>query len=82
MNCLFIEASAKTAVGVKDAFEEVVVKILDTPELWQPVTQQKPGAGGAGGGKLIGGAAAQTMPGSVNLHEGTDGSQVSGGCMC
>lgn len=32
---LFIEASAKTAEGVKDAFEELVQKILDTPGLWE-----------------------------------------------
>lgn len=31
---LFIETSAKTSEGVKDAFEEVVRKILDTEGLW------------------------------------------------
>ena len=36
MNALFIETSAKTAVGVSEAFREVVEKILDTPELWTP----------------------------------------------
>lgn len=30
---LFVEASAKTAVGVKQTFEELVRKILQTPEL-------------------------------------------------
>lgn len=30
---LFIESSAKTAVGVQDTFEELVRKILQTPEL-------------------------------------------------
>ncbi|KAJ7675456.1 ras family-domain-containing protein [Mycena rosella] len=34
MNSLFIDASAKTAVGVKDAFSDVVERILDIPELW------------------------------------------------
>ena len=36
MNALFIETSAKTAVGVSETFREVVEKILDTPELWTP----------------------------------------------
>ncbi|PFH49628.1 hypothetical protein AMATHDRAFT_112731, partial [Amanita thiersii Skay4041] len=34
MGSLFVEASAKTAVGVQETFREVVEKILDTPELW------------------------------------------------
>lgn len=77
MQSLFVEASAKTAVGVRDAFEEVVAKILDTPELWQPVTQQRP-AGGAG--RSGAGAGNQTMPGSVNLHDHQE--EAAGGCMC
>uniref|UniRef100_A0A8C6VIR8 Ras-related protein Rab-18-B n=1 Tax=Naja naja TaxID=35670 RepID=A0A8C6VIR8_NAJNA len=31
---LFIEASAKMKAGVQSAFEEVVMRILQTPELW------------------------------------------------
>lgn len=31
---LFIEASAKDTRGVKQAFDEVTQKILDTPDLW------------------------------------------------
>ncbi|XP_020649726.1 ras-related protein Rab-18-B [Pogona vitticeps] len=31
---LFVEASAKMRDGVQEAFEEVVVRILQTPELW------------------------------------------------
>ncbi|KAF9074603.1 ras-domain-containing protein [Rhodocollybia butyracea] len=34
MSSLFIEASAKTAINVKETFQGVVEKILDTPELW------------------------------------------------
>ena len=30
---MYIEASAKTREGIRQAFEEVVQKILDTPEL-------------------------------------------------
>ena len=44
MNSLFIETSAMTAVGVREAFEEVVERILDTPELWTPATGQDAGA--------------------------------------
>ena len=32
---MYIEASAKTREGIRQAFEEVVQKILDTPELLQ-----------------------------------------------
>ena len=39
---LFIEASAKTRDGVKQAFDEVTHKIYETPELWS--------SGGGGGG--------------------------------
>ena len=31
--CLFVEASAKTAVGVTDEFNEVVTRIINTPAL-------------------------------------------------
>ena len=41
MGTLFIETSAKTTVGVRDAFVEVVRKIIETPSLWQK-SQQKP----------------------------------------
>jgi len=32
---LFLETSAKTSEGVAEAFEEVVRKILETPDLWE-----------------------------------------------
>ncbi|KAI0288999.1 P-loop containing nucleoside triphosphate hydrolase protein [Russula brevipes] len=32
--CLFVEASAKTAEGVTEAFGDVVARIIDTPSLW------------------------------------------------
>eukprot|EP00043_Microstomoeca_roanoka_P029261 m.21300 g.21300 ORF g.21300 m.21300 type:complete len:196 (+) comp9073_c0_seq1:345-932(+) len=34
-NMLFIECSAKTKVGVQQAFEELAQQILDSPELYQ-----------------------------------------------
>jgi Ras-related protein Rab-18 len=70
MNSLFIEASAKTAVGVREAFDEVVGKILDSPELWAPVTPARKGSVGGKG-----------MPGSVNLAEDKD-SEDGGPCSC
>lgn len=36
---MFIETSAKTRQGIKQAFEELVQKILDTPSLISPTTQ-------------------------------------------
>ncbi|KAG1739826.1 ras-domain-containing protein [Suillus paluster] len=39
-NALFVEASARTAVGVREIFEELVAQILETPELWAFVTPE------------------------------------------
>ncbi len=39
MGCLFVETSAKTAIGVRAAFHDVVERIVETPELW---TVQEP----------------------------------------
>ncbi|GBE85614.1 GTP-binding protein [Sparassis crispa] len=76
MNSLFIEASAKTAVGVREAFIEVVEKILDTPELWASVTQKgRPGLGG-------GGVAENSMPGGgIDLNQ-AQSAESEGGCAC
>ncbi|PRP79229.1 RAB18, member RAS oncogene family isoform 2 [Planoprotostelium fungivorum] len=38
---VFIEASAKTKLGIQQAFEELVQKILDTPSLWQNQPEKK-----------------------------------------
>jgi hypothetical protein len=32
--CLFVETSAKTAIGVSAVFRNVVERIVETPELW------------------------------------------------
>jgi len=73
MNSLFIEASAKTAVGVSEAFQGVVEKILDTPELWAPVTPDK--------GAAVKRNADGEMPGTIDL--GQDGKvEKGGGCSC
>jgi len=77
MNSLFIETSAKTAVGVSEAFKEVAEKILDTPELWAPVTGQH--AGGSTGGNRTK-ASDDSMPGSINLNSNEP--QAQEGCAC
>lgn len=43
--CLFIESSARTATGVRQCFEELVRKVLDTPQLCTSTS----GGGGGGG---------------------------------
>jgi Ras-related protein Rab-18 len=48
---LFVESSAKTAVGVQETFEELVRKILQTPEL------SSSGSGAANGSVRPGAAA-------------------------
>jgi Ras-related protein Rab-18 len=76
---LFLEASAKTAVGVKDTFREVVEKILDTPSLWEDTSAlSKPGRRTTTPAAAA--AAAQTMPGNITLDENP--SDVQGGCAC
>lgn len=72
MSSLFIETSAKTSVGVNEVFQEVVEKILDTPELWEGGRSQNT-AGGRGG-----------MPGGVQVVGLRDdsGQKQDGGCSC
>lgn len=73
MNSLFIEASAKTSVGVREAFTEVVEKILDTPELWAPVSIVTPDRAKAKVGNMPGG--------NVDLNADTS-EEEAGGCAC
>jgi Ras-related protein Rab-18 len=76
MGSLFIEASAKTSVGVREAFQEVVEKILDTPELWAPVSSVTPSRAKTSAGVGDGG-----MPGTIDLNARTE-EDNGGGCMC
>lgn len=74
MNSLFVEASAKTAVGVKEVFTEVVEQILDTPELWDTTAKGQSTSGGNGG-----------MPGGVQvvgLRADNTQPQDASGCAC
>ena len=78
MNSLFIETSAKTAVGVSEAFKEVAEKILDTPELWAPVTPGQNAGGSTGGNRTR--VNDNSMPGNINLDSNEPQSQE--GCAC
>jgi Ras-related protein Rab-18 len=78
MSSLFIEASAKTSIGVREAFQEVVERILDTPELWAPVTPDPKGSGGVGTG---GAKANGSIPGNIELSKVDAGSEYNG-CSC
>ncbi|KAJ3887001.1 ras family-domain-containing protein [Lentinula edodes] len=75
MNSLFIEASAKMSVNVKETFQEVVEKIIDTPALWTNGTGQSKvqrtdgGRGGVPGGVQV-----------VGLSE--EQTDHSGACSC
>ncbi|KAH8827171.1 ras-domain-containing protein [Flagelloscypha sp. PMI_526] len=73
MNSLFIEASAKSDINVKQAFETVVEKIIDTPELWATTATTTRTDHGRGG-----------VPGGVQLVGGSSGSgsEASSGCSC
>lgn len=74
MNSLFIEASAKTSINVIEVFTEVVEKILDTPELWAPVSNVTPDRVNMKTG------AHQSIPGGVDLNATTE--EQFGGCAC
>jgi Ras-related protein Rab-18 len=72
MNSLFIETSAKTSVGVKEVFQEVVEKIMDTPELWETAgSKGQTTQSGAGG-----------VPGGVQVVGLRDDHKEEGGCAC
>ncbi|KAJ7471926.1 ras-domain-containing protein [Mycena latifolia] len=71
MDSLFVEASAKTAVGVREAFIDVVERIMDVPELWD-----SPAGTGTG-------AAKGQMPGGGNVNLGSvEEESEGGGCSC
>lgn len=89
--CLFVEASAKTAVGVTEAFNDVVARIIDTPSLWREENAPKASGGGGGGaaaarnrprGAAVAGGESSRMPGNIDLSEVQDDEDSSGICSC
>uniref|UniRef100_A0A8H7XRU8 Ras-domain-containing protein n=1 Tax=Psilocybe cubensis TaxID=181762 RepID=A0A8H7XRU8_PSICU len=72
MSSLFIETSAKTSVGVKEAFQEVVESILDTPELWDNSANKTQSTSGGNGG----------VPGGVQVVGLSDAARQESGCAC
>lgn len=74
MGSLFVEASAKTAVGVEEAFTEVVTRILETPELWSPVSNVTPDRNAVLKDR-------NTMPGNIDLNADSSADD-SAGCSC
>ena len=77
--CLFVEASAKTAVGVTEAFSDVVVRIIDTPALWG---EEKPKAStSAKAARAAASRAPESMPGNIDLSQSQDEDE-DGGCAC
>ena len=94
--CLFVEASAKTAVGVTEAFSDVVARIIDTPSLWREEKTKGSSAGAAGAGSAKAKATTTTvavaaasgprgragsMPGNIDLSQVQD-EEAFGGCSC
>ncbi|KAI0776940.1 ras-domain-containing protein [Trametes elegans] len=80
MGALFVEASAKTAVGVQDAFRDVVARILDTPELWQAAPRRSGTGTGVGAGARA--RDNDDMPGSIDLRQEPDEAEGGGACAC
>ncbi|KAG1744922.1 ras-domain-containing protein [Suillus paluster] len=73
-NALFVEASAKTAIGVREVFEELVARILETPELWAPVTPTTNVSFGKRGEE-------DGMPGTIDVGRDT-AALGDGSCAC
>jgi Ras-related protein Rab-18 len=72
---LFVEASAKTAVGVEAAFTDVVARILATPELWDAPAPKT--------GVVAPGTPAKAMPGNITLDAPDERWEAQpGGCSC
>ena len=82
MDSLFIEASAKTNTGVREAFEKLVERIINTPELWAPVSSVTPDRDAVLKNKSSGQAARNdTMPGNIDLSEESADADA-GACSC
>jgi Ras-related protein Rab-18 len=83
--CLFVEASAKTAVGVTEAFNDVVTRIIDTPSLWNEEKPKSSGRTAAANTTTTANGprrdTAESMPGNIDLSQLQD-EDTSTGCLC
>ncbi|KAN0133440.1 ras domain containing protein [Lactarius tabidus] len=84
--CLFVEASAKTAVGVTEAFSDVVELIIDTPALWgeekdKPKASSKSSKSRAAT-SVPGYRAQDSMPGNIDLSQVQEDGDEADGCAC
>jgi len=79
--CLFVEASAKTAVGVTEAFNDVVVRIIDTPSLWNEEKPKSSGRTAVTAASEPRRDTAGNMPGNIDLSQVQD-EDMSAGCLC
>ena len=83
--CLFAEASTKTAVGVTEAFDDVVARVIDTPSLWNEDMPKSLGRTAASANTTaVSGPrrdTAESMPGSIDLSQVQD-EDTSAGCSC
>jgi Ras-related protein Rab-18 len=85
--CLFVEASAKTAAGVTEAFRDVVERIIDTPALWVEEKEKASSSSSkARAATSVPGYRAQDrMQGIIDLsqaQEGDDEADARGWCRC
>ena len=87
--CLFVEASAKTAVGVTEAFSDVVERIIDTPALWAEEKDKPKASSSASASASARARAAEgyrtpdSMPGNIDLSQVQDEEEdEAGGCAC
>lgn len=84
MNSLFFEASAKTSIGVEDAFKELVRRVVAEPEL---VGGDKPKTGKSTAPSKAGAASrnqttnSPSMPGTISLDDAQE-DIGGGGCSC
>ena len=84
--CLFVEASAKTAVGVTEAFNEIVARIIDTLSLWnedKPKSSGRTAPAPANTTSVSGPRrdTGESVPGNIDLSQVQDG-DTSAGCLC
>jgi len=68
MSAMFIETSARTRQGVRETFEEVVRKIIETPSLWQKMPR--------------GVASSAPGSGSVTVTDADEGEEGGSYCAC